>query len=805
MPIFEHCAPRSRPNARVISCEQWMQDLVNDKLRKFVARRYIELVHNPKEVKVAIVYFPVQKGDSDIRMVWSETETGVNETVFAPNFFLPTLDTLIRRLPNNAWLGDFDVGEMFHNFSLHHAHRGYHGVNFPQPLWKEFGARFGVWVRLPMGFRSSPYIAGRVQTRALEIARGHPSTEGNPFGFGEVKLNLPMSTEYDPTQPWVQKIRGDGGPAGDVLMYVDDGRPFGASEHHANACMRQICSRLEYLGIQDAKRKRRPVSQRAGAWAGGVVFTDKGVPRKFLSQSRWERLKDCLNWLQSHIDDPGGFERQELLKVRGFIVYASMTYTFAVPFLKGVHLTVDAWRANRDLEGWKERQGGMNDREPVALTGETSIDLIATETNEGGDEFWEPEFVAAPGEDKEDLIAEGGIPGSPVPGEAVASEVAPSRCKPVPRLRSDLLALLKLFSGSSPIMIPIRPTRAVSLVYGFGDASGEGFGSAIGFGGFASNGVIRVRRGFWCTAISEQSSNYREFHNLLDAVEDLATTGSLEGAEVYLFTDNSTSESVYYTGSSDSPELFELLLSLRTLALEVGFNLHIIHIAGTRMIAQGTDGLSRGELQLGSLSNLETQVVPLHLDPVMRTSGGLAAWVYDWTGLDPVSLPVATPKDWMYEAHMPGFWIWSLPPAAAIYALEELGFAKLKRGEDVGAVVLVPSLMKPYWFRRFVRTVDLYFTVPAGHPRWPACMHESLTIGLLFPLLRYEPWSWRRVPFMVGLGRTLSSLHKTDHNEARDLLCKFWAARSRASRLPARVVCPLLQRPHFHPFLSLSK
>jgi hypothetical protein len=78
-----------------------MQDMVNDKLRKFVGRRYITVV-DPRAVQVAIVYFPVQKGDSDIRMVWSETETGVNESVFAPNFFLPTLDTLIRRLPNDS-------------------------------------------------------------------------------------------------------------------------------------------------------------------------------------------------------------------------------------------------------------------------------------------------------------------------------------------------------------------------------------------------------------------------------------------------------------------------------------------------------------------------------------------------------------------------------------------------------------------------------------------------------------------------------------------------------------------------------
>jgi hypothetical protein len=782
-----------------------MQEQVNDKLRKFVSRRYINVVERYR-IKVPIVYFPVQKGEADIRIVWSETETGVNDSVFAPNFFLPTLDTLIRRLPNDAWLGDFDVGEQFHNFELHYKHQPFHGVLFPEELWAEFGGEAGMMSRLPMGFRPSPYLAGRAQTRALEIAKGDPSVEGNPFGFTEVKLNLPMSPNFDPTQPRVQKLNRDGLPAGDVLMYVDDGRPIGRTEPHANACMRQICSRLEYLGIQDAKRKRRPVSQRAGAWAGGVVFTDKGVPRKFLSQDRWDRLRGYLWWIRDHLEDPLGLDRREFLRARGFIVYASMTYTFAVPFLKGIHLTVDAWRSDRDAEGWKIR--------PVATSGVVSqsgsldgredwLDDGVTEDHE----FVSPDMIE-PFDDTE--VCSPPRPEAKHEGEGLRPSTTtqvPTTCLPVPRLTSDVDTLLKLFSGTSPIMIPIRPTRLVSLVYGFGDASGEGFGSAFSLGRSSGSlfGKMRVRRGFWCTSISEEASNYREFHNLLDAVEDLATTGDLEGAEVYLFTDNATSEAIFYSGTTDSPKLFGLMIDLRVLALQVGFDLRLIHIAGTRMISQGTDGLSRGELQLGSLLDTSTQVVPLHLDPITRTKGGLSTWVWDWTGLDAKLLPVATPIDWMHQAHLPGSWIWTLPPAAALYALEELALARLKRGESVGAIVLIPSLMKPEWFRRFVRTVDIYFAIPVGCPCWPADMHESLTVGLVFPLLRCEPWHWRRVPFMVGLGRALSAMHKTDYDAARDFLRKFWAARARAACLPKCVVRPLLLQPNYHPFLSLSK
>ena len=316
---------------------------------------------------------------------------------------------------------------------------------------------------------------------------------------------------------------------------------------------------------------------------------------------------------------------------------------------------------------------------------------------------------------------------------------------------------------------------------------------------------MRIRRGFWCTEISERLSNYREFHNLLDSIQDLHAKIGLKGAVVYLFTDNSTGEGVYYRGTSSSPLLFELMLELRMLALEIGFEPHIVHIAGTRMIAQGTDGLSRGELQLGALLDQGEQVVPLHLEPVERVGDILVEWVRSWMPADVGEMPLARPLDWVYNAHLPGFWIWSLPPAATIYALEELATARLKRGEEIGAVVLVPSLMKPEWHRRFCRMVDIHFKIPAGSPVWLATMHESLNVGFVLPLHRFQPWSWRSVAFVVALGNALSAVHRSDHISGRSLLSQFWHTWSECQGMPKSVVCPLLRNTNYHSFLSLSR
>jgi hypothetical protein len=243
-----------------------------------------------------------------------------------------------------------------------------------------------------------------------------------------------------------------------------------------------------------------------------------------------------------------------------------------------------------------------------------------------------------------------------------------------------------------------------------------------------------------------------------------------------------------------------MALELKTLALTEGFILHVVHVAGTRMIEQGTDGLSRAELQLGSLLDKEANRVPLHRDPTTR-SPAVLEWVASWLGEKP---KMCAPKDWFYEGHMPGTRVWALPPAAALEALEELSMARLKRAEEVSAIVLVPALLRPEWFRRFVRTVDLYFAVPPGTPFWPSNMHEPLIVGFSLPFLRFEPWEWKRVPFMVGLARTLSGLHKTDYIRAGDILRKFWRARTRATSLPESVVREVLHAPSWNRFLGLS-
>jgi hypothetical protein len=254
-----------------------------------------------------------------------------------------------------------------------------------------------------------------------------------------------------------------------------------------------------------------------------------------------------------------------------------------------------------------------------------------------------------------------------------------------------------------------------------------------------------------------------------------------------------------------------MVTELKLLSLRGNFVLNSFHISGTRMIQIGVDALSRGELHVGALGASCSSAAPLHLSPIQR-SPLLKGWVQSWT-CD--GAKIATPESWFHEAQQAGdytelyqksqTWVWDLPPAAAIHALEELGNGRLKRHGVLRGIVLVPQLLQPEWLRRFTRIVDFYFVIPAGAiPEWPQDMHESLTVGIFLPLLRCKPWSWRCVPFLVPLGRTLSGLYKKGDPSAGIILRKFWHVCGRVAYLPERLVCEVLQAPSWARFLGLS-
>ena len=715
---------------------------VSAKLQKVLERRYIEVVRD-SELESYMFMFDVPKGESDVRIVYDGSKSGFNDATWAPWFALPTVEAMSRTVLPECWCGDRDFGEMFLNFPLHPQARLYSGVDLSQLALEkvekvEEGHFVGQWTRNAMGLKSSPYFAVQAATRMKRKFLGDQFDRSNPFEWSECVLNLPGSEGYDPTMPWIRKVRGDGVIATDLHIYVDDVRITGRTQESVWKAGSRVAKLCSFYGLQDAPRKLREPSQEPGAWAGSVVSTVDGVVTKFVTKERWQKTQGCIRWLARKIGVPGDqwsdtvpededakdaprdfLPHKQSERIRGFLIYVSRTYKSMVPYLKGLHLTLDFWRPNRDDEGWRVKANADPD------------DTAVTENHKA------PRFV-----------------------------------KVAPRLKADIRVLMDLtaFEEAPAINVGAKCTAAAYLV---GDASGSGFGDCLWVDGEEG---LDIAFGSWDGNLSAQSSNFREGYNLVLRLEDLLKSGKVKrGTELWLFTDNAVSESAFNKGSSKSKLLHELCARVRKAEMAYSLQVQVVWIAGTRMISQGTDGLSRGDLTSGVMAgDAFLSHIPFNKGAFERSSA-LKEWMEDslprqwkWlrTGTDWFKLPFGDPL---------GRYVWAPPPCLADVALEQLCEVKLMH-PLTSHVFVCPVLFTGRWRKQFLKAADVEFGVPVGSPVWGESSHENLVVGLMCPLLRHSPWAVKRLERadLDKFRHTMFGMLRDGDPAGRSCMRKFW-------------------------------
>jgi len=729
-------------------------ELVKRKLMKVLDKGYIVRT-DTKEITAFMFMFHVPKGESDVRIVYDGSRSGLNETIYAPWFALPTVNSMARGLIPGDWLADNDYGEQFLNFPLHPELQKYCGVDLTQLLPGELteprGMVVGSWSRSAMGLSSSPHNAVQGAQRAKRMILGDPKDPTNPFRWAKLVLNLPGSKGYNPTLPWIRKIRKDGTSASDLIGYVDDLRSWGASEDRAWRASSRIAKVLAFLGLQDAARKRRAPSQEPGAWAGSTIRTNSGVVTKGVTSERWETLQSKIRWIGREVGlvdeyTPDNFvwmsdkakratkPEEGLLHFKttescvGFIVYVSLTYTSLMPYLKGIYLSLNSWRPGRDAFGWSSAKLKEAARaEPVS-------DKLPKQF---------PEWI-----------------------------------KPVPRLDADLKALMELTRMKEPPFIPMRATNP-NAVFMVGDASGTGFGVSDYIQG---ENKIHAEYGDWTREVTENmSSNFRETANLVRHLERRIASGAVErGSEVFIFTDNSTAERTMFRGSSKSKLLHNMVLDLRRMEMHGDLIVHFVWISGTRMIAQGGDGLSRGDFSSGVMKGEDyLQYLPLHQSAFERLKG-FQATVQGWcpngmTGGKYTRWKIADPEDWFHEVFKDptGRWIWCPPPALAKVAVEQLCEVKHVFPES-RHLFLCPAVMTGVWRKQLLKQEAVHISLSSGSKLWPAEMFEPLTIVLIAPSLRHRPWTVSRSTRMEAWKNKMQGLSRNDKQAFRSGMRKFW-------------------------------
>ena len=88
----------------------------------------------------------------------------------------------------------------------------------------------------------------------------------------------------------------------------------------------------------------------------------------------------------------------------------------------------------------------------------------------------------------------------------------------------------------------------------------------------------------------------------MEKFEDLGRNKGIAVSEILLCNDNMVSEIIAAAGSLRSETLYDLVVRLHCFCMRYRCQVRFVDVAGTHMIGQGTDGLSRGSMYEGLMN-----------------------------------------------------------------------------------------------------------------------------------------------------------------------------------------------------------
>jgi hypothetical protein len=274
-----------------------------------------------------------------------------------------------------------------------------------------------------------------------------------------------------------------------------------------------------------------------------------------------------------------------------------------------------------------------------------------------------------------------------------------------------------------------RATKSGTLVPSFGDGSGTGTGGTVQY---REAEPFDMWMGVWSPRVYSFTSNWKEMRTLLATLERAKAQRrqDISGVTVFYFTDNTTTCFAVTSGSSTAPSLHDMVEKIKQLELELDIILEVVHLPGTTIITEGTDGLSRG-IWILSLHNKPNRCELLAeiFAPVPFTPD-LGKWV-----MNVMSFPPCTPwyhrswdREWQPDDILDTLTIWAPPPEVAsqlIYALLQL---YIERPLMTAMIILLPRVLQKRWSRasRCVFECGCY-------PRntLPCLQHSALTIPVV--------------------------------------------------------------------------
>jgi hypothetical protein len=256
----------------------------------------------------------------------------------------------------------------------------------------------------------------------------------------------------------------------------------------------------------------------------------------------------------------------------------------------------------------------------------------------------------------------------------------------------------------------VRSTKSGCLVPSFGDGSGTGTGGTVQY----PDQPMEMWMGVWDVSVRPYLSNWKELRTLKATLERALTTRTenITGATFFYFTDNLVTYYVVTGGSYTAPSLHELVEDIKMLEIELKIHLEVIHIPGTVIIIQSTDGLSHGvwgsilhdrssqQLILGSI------FAPVPYAPVLKQ------WIRSQVRCPPTAS--IEYRDWAqsWDARrvLNCTTVWTPPPEMAARLIFFLLLTYTEKPLTTAAFILIPHVLKKRWSRmsQFITEIGEY-------------------------------------------------------------------------------------------------
>ena len=256
-----------------------------------------------------------------------------------------------------------------------------------------------------------------------------------------------------------------------------------------------------------------------------------------------------------------------------------------------------------------------------------------------------------------------------------------------------------------------RLDKAGIMVPMFGDGSGTGTGGTVKYPKEVKpvltdeNVTLEMWLGAWSPHVFHHTSNWKEARTLLKSLQRAAANAEIKkkvrGTTFFYFTDNMVTYYIVQGGASKAPELHKLVLKIKALEMELGCHLEVVHVPGTAMISEGTDGLSRGMWMTNLQSRPTPEVLMTEIFQAITSTPRLGEWAKEQAGI-PSSTPL-TYRDWAvhWDPHevFDQLTFWCPPPEVAYQLLYFLLTCWTEKPLTTSALLLIPRILQRQWSR----------------------------------------------------------------------------------------------------------